>query len=476
MRFVGFIGPSYKARSVNFDCQSCINWYPEINEIGSGKEREVAALIPTPGLRALVTIGTGPIRATYTASNGQLYAVSKNKVYHVSNAWAATEIGTLNTNAGPVSMADNGIEIMLVDGEFGYVVNLEDNAFSEITDEDFPGADVVVFQDGYFIFNISGTGKFGITNLNSTEIDALDFTVSDGNPDKVLSIISDHRDLYVFNEKTIEVFFNSGNADFPFERIQGAFIEHGIAAPFTAAKGNNTVFWLGRSENGAGIVYMAQGYQPQRISTHAVEFAIQSYGDVSTATGYTYQHDGHFFYVLNFPNAKTTWVFDSTTGLWHERAYLFQGQLDRHRAETHAFAYAKHIVGDYETGKLYELTNEVYTDDGSPIMRRRAAPHMSDGLTKLFCSRFQLDMETGIGLDGVGQGTNPQVMLDFSDDGGHTWKCETWRSAGKIGETKHRVIWTRLGSFRDRVWRVTITDPVKAILLGAEVSIEKGTG
>lgn len=474
MRFVGFIGPSYTLRSVNVDCQRCINLYPELNEIGSGKEREVAALVQTPGLDELVDLGTGPIRGEWTASNGELFVVSRNKLYRISTAWAATELGTLSSTSGPVSMADNGLHLMVVDGEFGYVWTFQSSSFALITDEDFLGADMVSYQDGYFITNVPDTGQFQITGLNSVDFDALDIATSEGNPDVIVGHVSDHRDLWMFNKNTTEVFFNSGNADFPFERIQGAFIEHGCAAAFSIQKMSNTVYWLGRDDKGAGIVLKAQGYQPQRISTHAVEQAIQSYGDISDARAYTYQQDGHHFYALNFTSANTTWVYDVTTNLWHERVYTNQGQFERHRANTHAFFNSKHVVGDYENGKLYDLSTSVYSDNGSEITRRRVAPHMSQGLKRMFFDRFELDMETGTGLDGTGQGVDPKVILEFSDDGGHTWSNEKWASFGRIGARYARAVWRRLGCSRDRVWRVTITDPVKVTLIGAEVDVTQG--
>ncbi len=473
MRFPGFIGPSYKLNSVNVDCQRCINMYPEMNESGRGKEQEVASLVSTPGLRLLNEIGDGPIRGDYTASNGEFYVVSGDKLYYVDSDWNETELGTLNTETGPVSMADNGTHLVLVDGVNGYGFTFSSDTFAQITDPDFQAADQVTFQDGYFIFNKSGTGQFFISDLTSLDFDALDIATAEGNPDVLIGLISDHRDLWLFGTQSIEVFFNSGN-DFPFERIQGAFIEHGCAAAFSIAKMNNTVYWLGSDDKGHGIVYMAHGYQPQRISTHAIEQEIQSYGDLRGTTAYCYQQNGHHFYVLNFTAARTTWVFDATTNLWHERVYTNDGLFERHRGDCHAFAYNTHVVGDYANGKLYELDPDTYSDNGTVITRCRVAPHVTTGLTRAFHQQFQLDIETGVGIDGSGQGVNPQAMLDFSDDGGHSWSNEKWTSLGAIGARYARAIWRRLGASRDRVYRIKITDPVKVTMIGADLRIEQG--
>lgn len=474
MRFQGFVGPSYTLQSVNADCQRCVNLYPEMNEVGRGKEGEVAALVSTPGLLQKVELSVGPTRGLYYSSDNVLYAVSYNVAYKLDSSFTPTTIASLSTYEGPVSFADNGTTLVFVDGVKGYGSTLGSSVANEFTDPDFKPADKVVFQDGYFIFNEKGTGRFFISGLNSTDFDALDIATAEGNPDKIISIISDHRDLWLFGTQSAEVFYNSGNADFPFERISGAFVEHGCAAAFSVAKMNNSVFWLGRDDKGDGIVYMARGYQPQRISTHAVETAIRGYTGIEDAIAYTYQANGHFFYVLNFPASDTTWVFDTATNMWHERVSTVNGVFRKHRSHVHAFAFNKHIVGDYESGKVYEMSPDYLSDNGDEITRMRTAPHVSNGLKLVSHKSFQLDMETGVGLDGEDQGSNPKAMMSYSDDGGSSWSSERLVSIGRIGNRKTRVIWRRLGMSRDRVYKIKITDPVRVTILGAEIDLESG--
>jgi len=474
VRFQGFIGPSYTAQSRNVDAQRCVNWFPEVTESNRGKEQEVMSLVRTPGLSLLATIGDGPIRGIYAATDGKLFVVSADKLYRVSSSWVATEIGTLTTSTGQVSMANNLTTLMVVDGTNGYYHTLSGSTLTTITDPEFLGATQVVFQDGYFVFIKPDSQQFFISGLNDVTFDGSDVASSEAQPDNIVAIISDHRDLWLFGTQSTEVFFNSGDADFPFERVNGAYIEHGCAAAFSVAKMNNTVYWLGKDDKGSGIVYEASGYQPKRISTHAVEHAIQGYGDISDAVAYTYQQDGHFFYVLNFSSADTTWVYDGSTGLWHERAYNNGGTLERHRADCHAFAHSTHVVGDYQNGKIYSLSSSIYSDNSEEIIRIRRAPHITSSLTRIFYNSFQLDAETGVGIDGSGQGTDPQAMLRWSDDGGYTWSNERWVSLGKIGQRSVRAVWRRLGASRDRVFELRISDPVGTTLLGAELEMEKG--
>lgn len=482
MKYDGFIGPSYQLRSVNVDCQRLINMYPEINESGHGKEGQQLSYIGTPGTSLLATIGSGPNRANYVANNGRVYTVSGDKFYELDDSFTPTLRGTLNTISGRVSIADDGFYIVIVDGTYGYKVDFDTNTFTQIADAGFLGGDTVMVLDGYFVINKPDASGFFISNSVSERVTAGDMnpvfsgeeTALDANPDKTLALWPFNKNIVSFNEKTIEFYFNSGNADFPFEPVNGALMNKGLVARYSVADADDTLFWLGRDKNGGGIVFAARGYQAQRISTHAVEQAIQSYATITDATAYCYQQDGHQFYVLNFTAAQKTWVYDLTTQMWHERAYTQDGKLKRHRGENHIYAFEKHIVGDYEDGRLYELSMTAYKDADAYLTRRRIAPHLSNGGKLIFYSELTLDIESGVGLDGLGQGTDPKAILRFSNDGGHTWSNERWVSMGKIGQTKRQAKWNRLGSARDRVYEVTITDPVKVVLIGADFEFQVG--
>ncbi len=476
IRWVGFIGPSNTSRSVNADAQRTVNLYPEMNEIGTGKEGEVAALVGTPGLLNLATLGTGPVRGLYRASTGNVFAVSGAGLYEVTVPTAPVLLGTGTTGLGPVGMADNGVHLVLVDGAKGYALNLETGVLVEITDPEFPpGANIVQFLDNYLIVNEPGTGRFWFSAISdATSWDGLDFGSAERSPDKVVTLLVDHGELWLFGDRTIEAFENVGDADNPFQRVGGASLEEGAIAG-TVQKIDNTIFFVAINEKGQGIVKRAQGYQSQRISTHALEFAIAGYGDISAATSYTYQSGGHSFYFLNFPGADATWVFDAASNLWAERTYTPSdgSPMQRHRGECHVFDGTRHLVGDWQNGNLYEFSDSQFTDDGAPITRLRRALHISNTGARIFHHALQLDLESGAGL-ATDQGSDPQVMMRFSSDGGHTFSSERWASAGKQGEYARRVIWRRLGSDRDRIYEVKISDPVKVVLISAYLETEGG--
>ena len=470
------LGGAYVARSVNAANNRMVNLFPEAVPEGSGG-KEAGFLSRCPGLSLLQTVGTGPIRALWAhQTNGSdFYVVSGSSVYKLTGVNATpTLLGTV-TGTGPVSIADNGTQIFFACNPDGYIYNESTNVFAKITDPDFPGAVTVQYLDGYFVFNEPDSQLLWITALlDGTSIDPLDFASAEGSPDGIVAVAVTHRELWVFGTDSVEVWYDAGTADFPLARISGAFNEIGCVAPYSVAKLDNTLYWLGTDARGQGIVYKANGYTGARVSTHAIEYAIQSYSTISDAVAYTYQQDGHAFYVISFPTAGKTWCYDVATNLWHERAGFSNGQFTRHRSNCQCNFGGTIIVGDYLDVRIYSFDLDVYADDDQVqryLRSWRAIPPGQNNLNRTAQHSLQLDCESGVGLN-TGQGSDPQVLLRWSDDGGHTWSNEHARSLGAIGATGQRVIWRRLGmtlKLRDRVYEVSGTDPTKIAIVGAEL-------
>jgi len=467
------LGQSYVARSVNAADSRMINLFPEILPM---EGKTPAFLNRAPGLRRLATLGNGPVRGLWSPDpNGDYaYVISGDTFYRIDRSYNAQAFGFVS-GTGPVSMTDNGTQIFIAANPDGYIFNMATEIFAPITDPDFPGAVTVGYLDGYFVFNEPNSQKVWVTELlDGTSVNPLDFASAEGSPDGLVALIIDHREAWLFGTSTVEVWYNSANPDFPLERIQGAYNEIGCAAPYSLAKLDNGVFWLGADARGEGIVYRTNGYTGQRVSTHAVEWQIQQYGDISDAIGYTYQQDGHAFYVLTFPSANATWVYDVSTQAWHERAAWDNGQFKRHRSNCQMTFNHEIIVGDYTDGRIYAFDLTDYTDDDQPqrwLRSWRALPQNENTLTRTAQHSLQLDAETGVGLN-LGQGSDPQVMLRFSDDGGHTWSNEHWSSMGAIGAYGTRTFWRRLGmtlKLRDRIYELSGTDPVKIAIVGANL-------
>lgn len=469
-QLVGFIGPSYTLQSTEIECQRSINLYPEVDESGVGKN--VAALIGTPGLKPFVNLAV-TIRGMIFTSQGRLFALAGITFYEIFSDGGAHYInrGTVLTQSGKVGIADNGFQLFITDGPYAYAYDLTANTLTNISN--VAGAGTCTFQDSYFIFNVPGTQQFFISGTDAPTVDPLDFASKEGAPDNIQCVLSVNRNLWLFGAKTTEVWYNSGAELFPFARIDGAFIEHGAASPWCAAALDNTVYWLSQEQSGAGIVYMATGLQPTRVSTFAVEQAIQRYPTITDATAYTYQQDGHPFYVLNFPSGNATWVYDANAQLWHERAWTdSNGSLNRHRADTCVAAFGKIYVGDWQNGNVYQLDVLTYSDNGAPISRIRVSPYVSNELKRLFISQLTISMDTGLQLDGNNR--IPECMLQWSDDGGGSWSNEVWTSLGPIGANRARVTFRRLGHTRRRVFRFKITDAVPVAIIDALIEVKAG--
>lgn len=472
-----FVGPAYRTRSSIFNSEDLYNMYCER---GGPTSRAPLSYIGTPGLALWTTLASvSGIRGMKVFNSAYAVVVSYDQAWRVDVNANFISLGVIAPGYTPVSMATNGINMMLVTGDQGYVIDPLAGTLTQITDADFVGADTVDFCDGYYLWNQPGTGRFQISSIYGTDIDALDFATAEGAPDLLLSLLVDHREIWLFGENTTEVFFNSGNTDFPFERIPGAFIEQGCAAKFSPAKLDNSVVWLAKDERGQGTVQKANGYAPVRISTYAVEFDIAQMAKTSRiddAIAFSYTQEGHSFYVLNFPTAGKTWVFDAAENLWHRRCYRnpITNAKEQIRAQTQMQFAGKTIVGDRTGGQLYIYDLDTYSDNGVAIPRIRITPHIVDPDNKMqFFFYLEVDIEAGVGTEN-GTGIDPQGVLRWSDDGGKTWSPEMRRSLGKVGEYRRRCRFPKLGKARDRVYEFTITDPVKVVIVGASTHHQVG--
>ena len=382
------------ARSVNAADNRLMNLYPEATPEGG---KSSGFLTRCPGYKYLMDVGSGPIRGLWQFAN-TMYVVSGVELYRVTPGFVATLIGSVS-GAGPVSMSDNGEQLFVACNPRSYTYNFNTGAFAEITDPDFPGAVTVGFINGYFVFNEPNSQKVWITEYqNGAAIDPLEFSFTDANPDLLISLMVNRNEIWMFGTTSTEVWYYSGDVDFPLARIQGAFNEIGCAAPYSPAKLDNTVFWLGSDPRGNAMVYKAVGYGAQRVSTHGIEKVLQSYTYVGDAIGYSYQQEGHTFYVLTFPSANATWVFDAATNEWHERGSWKQGHYNRHRSNCQVNFNNKIILGDFQYGKLYEFDLEYYQDDVGTqrwVRSWRALPPNANNLNRTAHHSLQVELEAG---------------------------------------------------------------------------------
>jgi hypothetical protein len=434
-------GQSYEAISPAISREICKNLIPQIVPAPPHSHaRNSLVFYGTPGLKAKYTVGTGPIRQLYF-SNGRCFAVSGTELYEIFAGLTSTVRGTIANDNKPVCIDSNRFQLLIISADTTYIYDLTTNVLVNASVPLIWG----VFADGYFagvtpdsqILRISG-------QYDALTWDPLDFASSEGAPDNIVAIIADHRELWTFGEETTEVWSDSGQQAFPFDRIPGALIEQGCAAKNSVVKADNSIFWLGSDSRGQGIVWRVTGYTPQRVSNHALEYQLSTYSSLADAIGYAYQDQGHTFYVLTFPSANRTWVYDCSTTLWHERGAWTGGAWHRQQAQCHCYAFGMHLVGDKHDGIVYEQSTAYFTDNGTPKRWMRSAPIASNEGEYLFPSDLELDIEVGAGTPYVSTDTypgNPQVMMRYSRDGGYTFGMEKWRGAGKIGEYLYRCRW-----------------------------------
>jgi hypothetical protein len=615
---IGLVGGSYTSQSRNADDSLCMNWYPEAIENPSGKV--ASALYPTPGLQQFVALPDTPVRGQIT-TNGRAFAVGGASFCEVLSNGTTANVNVIANDSLPISMAAGTTQILIASAGLCYVFDMTTNTMTAIPAGTLTGVSQVGYCDGFFLAFLVNSHTFqasallDATNWPGASIGSTNVFVDNG-----LAMLVDHREVWLFGLSRSVVYYDSGNSPFPFDVVPGGMIEQGIVAGNSPVRLDNSVFWLGGDERGNGVAWRAQGYTPARVSNHAVEFAWQGYSTISDAVGYSYQDQGHSFWVLYFPTAQKTWVYDVATGQWHERGHwnVANGTFTAHTSQNHMMAFGKHLVGDWSSGKIYQMSIAFYADGESPIRRVRRCPHVSTEQEWIFHHQLQVDLETGLGPqppllspptyqgteiqcpaqvgvvsafeftagvsvlgdpyhfsivvinngpspvtvgyglismgfpivinpgssaivsqtivgDGINQAfieisprpltnmaidvicSNPQIIdtftgvnqipvasqdfstgwtsttaptvitqnlgasprdpeinLRWSDDGGHTWSNIYAVGAGQAGNFKTRAIWRRLGRSRDRVYEVSVSDPIPWRLLEADLLASPG--
>ena len=350
-------------------------------------------------------------------------------------------------------------------------------AFGQITDPGFLGAERIAFIEGWLICNQPGTRTFFTTGPTPYQIifPPTFYSLKDSSTDNLITLYENNRELWLIGERTSEVWFDAGGADFAFSRIPGVGPQVGCSALNSITRLGVSLCWLASNEQGENMVIITDQYSTMRVSNHAIEHAISQYPVVDDAVGYAYEEEGHIFYMLTFPTADVTWCFDTTTGQWHKRASwdATAGQFHRHRGNAFMNFADLRIVGDYQSGQLHWMSRQVFTDNEGILKCLRRSPHVwqKANRQRVFFASLQVEFTPGVGLQ-TGQGSDPQAMLRYSDDGGFNWSTEEWVGIGKVGETKNRAMWFLLGYARDRVWELSFTDPVQRDIIGSTAFME----
>jgi len=440
-----------EGRSKPWSGAKLVNCFAETAE---GDKRDNFALMATPGLETWATVGTGPIRGAH-AMAGVLYVVSGASLYSVDQDGSETLIGAI-LGGGKARMADNGTQLCIASGGAGYI--LSSGAITTLVDHGitWPVSDVG-FIDSYILWTRADTGQFFISGLaDAASYDPADIATAEGYPDNIIGMMIDHREVQFYGTDTVEIFYNSGASAFPFERQGNAFIERGCFDRDSIVKIDNSVNFVGNDR----IVYRLSGYQPVRISTHAIEYQLRN---VTYARGFTYDQEGHKFYCIDTNNG--TFVFDQATGLWHQRQ---SWGMTGWRVNGAVRCYNRMILTSGVDGKLYLPSLDLHEEDGERIVVDIYLPTIEGQRQRMTMHAFEVLCETGVGNSDI---TDPQIMLRYSDDGGRNWSNEMWRSMGLVGDYRRRSIWRKLGQFRQRQMHLRITDPARAFVMSYHATV-----
>lgn len=465
--FPGFCGGTYLSQSPNIDLEEAINVYCEISPAQAQAAKTPIALLLVPGKKIFAQVPEGSAPCLFTI-NGRLFLAA-------SNLWELGQGNPINRGSlgsvplGVPQICANQAQILILNNGNLFVFTLATNAFVAVNMAQFNGPVAQVdFADGYGIATIQNSNTFQMSNLEDfTTWQGLNIATVSLFPDNIVSMLCDHRELWLWSGKKSTVYYNAGAGFPPFIPVQGGFLEDGGGAQNSAVRADNSIFWIAADERGGGIAKRASGYGGDRISTHAVEYAWRQYATIADAVGWTYQSIGHTFVIWYFPTANATWAYDIATGLWHKRDSFntVTGLYSADRAMSHAYFAGKHLVGDPFSGNVYELNENFFTDNGAPIRWLRRASRYSKENKFVNFPEIEIDVDNALGpipplKDAAGNPRSPQISLRWSNDAGKNWSNTYQLNCGQAGQTSYRARKTMCGRARRRVWEASGTDPI----------------
>ena len=482
MKRIPLFGTGLLANSAVISRQRRLNVFFEFRKDG---DKQSIVVRGTPGLITILTLPDKPIRGWRSVEN-VLYVVAGLSLCKVLQDYSNTVVGAFDVSStGTVSISDNGIEILIVDGFLGYIYTIATNTMVKITDGNFPnGASSAAFLDGRFIVNKPNTRQFYVSEyyagLNWTNAQSLPtFGTKENNSDLLVAVSVMNGVLTLFGDQSIEFWQDVGAYPLPFERIQGATRNLGLSAKYSIAYIDDFQLFLGQNlYGGYAEVNLMQGFNVKRVSNDDIEHIIGNLADWHDAIAFGYMVDGHKMYQITFPSVNKSLLYDITSDLWSD-LQSGVGLTGRHMANFGITYNSQNLVSDSTTGNIYRMNDEIRTDNGQPIKRQLTTRHINMDGNRFAIDELYLDMETGGSLQygedstgGIqfGQGSDPQIMLQVSKDNGRTFGIERWKPVGKVGQYKSpRVMWNRLGASQDFVFQFTMTDPILFIVIGGAV-------
>lgn len=468
---VPLVGPSNEGIHLKADCQKTINLFPIKVEREGEKVRW--HLAGTPGLAEFITLPKSPVRGALTTASGRSFRVAGSGVYEIYSDGTDHQWGVIGSVYGKVTLCELAGLIIIGDGAAFYSLDVTAGTISVITDAPRGRHCFSFNQRVHYVErgnDVAPGQVFYSEILDPTNIPGANFYTAENKPDGIVTALATEDQIWLFGTETIEIWYDTGDANTPFQRVPAGIIFSGISAEDTALQLDNALWWLEQDAQGQGIVRRSNGFTPVRVSTAAVERFASS---ATFLSAYSYQEQGESFFVLNADQG--TWSYGIRSTEWHERRWLNQGSgaLERGRPEIHAFAFGKHLVSDWENGTIYEQSLNYFDDAGTPQVRRRVSGHIDFAGKVITVDELWIDIATGVGLND-GQGSDPTIMVRYSRDGGQNWSNELHKSLGALGNTTRRVQFNRFGSGTDWAFEISVSDPVQVVILQAIARVRVG--
>lgn len=478
-RYNGFVGESYVGRSRIAAADELVNLYVEKNS-PTGKAPYVLYSAPGFDSTPWVSLSGSSVRGLANI-NGVVYAVTGSELSYVTDRNSSGGLGSITGGSGAnrVSIAGStytggDIDILVAaGGTLNHVTVLSGGGHIGPSVVPDITADDVIYLDGtFYALDTTTSSLYASAPGDGSTWDPSDVVQRSDSADNWSSMLVHRGELYLIGSRTGSVYYDSGAEVFPLSPHPSGKLAFGAVSGRTAAIVNGSPAWLAQDNTGTRFAVKVEGgYNPKRISTHAVEAAWAAYDVVDDADAFAFQEQGHWFYVLSFPSEGESWCYDDATGMW---CRLSPGRsndlsdLDVFPAWTYTYDYehAVHLVGSRSDGKIWDIGSRFYTNpDGSGMLRLRRAPHLANENRVLRYAKLTIDCEVGVGNDDE---PDPQITMRFSDNGGQTFGADHDAPLGAEDAFDTPLpTWTQLGASRDRVFEVSCNDPVSLTLIDA---------
>lgn len=463
---IPIVGPSYKSRELPLSAQVTKNLYPSIDP----EAKTITSLHTFPGLKDWATTQSAVDRGMHVA-NGVLYKVSGDTLYSINSSGTATSLGTI-AGSGRCDFANDSIYLVIVTGGTAYALTIATSTLTAISDADLSSPTTVGYLNTHFIYDQnSGTaGQFVTSEVTDpTTINALNYAEAESHPDDILRIQIYNQLVYFFGSDTIEPWWNSGVGNPPFDRVQGGVKPYGLAGPWAVAQDDDFLYLLDNNRNPQRVA----GLQFQPIGNNALGKEWATYSTIADCEVMTYLIEHQRFVQFNFPGANRSWCYHEPSNTWFQLSYGVNNA--RHRGSSYAFCYGKHLMADHSNGQVYELDFDTFQDSGDVIQRKRTTGPIHGGLYDrpgewMHFNHVRFDVLVGVGIN-TGQGSDPQLMVRYSDDGGYTWSAQIFYPLGAGGDYLRQVNLYDQGRAFSRIYELSYSEPTEFAIFSATANV-----